>query len=340
MEVYVKHIAILDDYQQVALSSADWTQVAEAAEIDTFQRHFDDEQELVSAIDQYEIVVAMRERTPFPRSVLERLPRLELLVTTGPVNTVIDLEAASSLGIRVCATRGYLGPAMEHTWALILACAKQVPALDRGVKAGKWQTTMGIDLRGSRLGVIGLGRYGAEVANVATAFGMDVVAWSPNLTVDRCESVGVSLVTKRELLLTSDVVTVHLVLSERSRRTLGAADLALMKPTAYLINTSRGPLVDEPALVEALRRRTIAGAGLDVFDVEPLPADHPLLSLDNVVLTPHMGYVSPGSYAVYFGDAVEDILAHLNSQPIRELIASEGAGPESSSQWYSLRSDR
>lgn len=315
----VKRIAVLDDHQDVARSTADWSPLEGRATVETFRRHIDDEDELVALLSAFEIVVAMRERTPFPRSVLERLPRLELLVTTGPFNAAIDIDAAEERGVTVCGTRGRLPPTAELTWALVLACVKQLPACQEAMRGGDWQTVLGGDLAGRRLGIVGLGRYGTLVADVGRAFGMDVVAWSPNLTAARCEEVGVGLATKEELFATSDVVSVHLVLSERTRGVVGARELRAMKPSAFLVNTSRGPLVDERALVRALEEGRIAGAGLDVFDVEPLPVDHPLRRLENVVLTPHMGYVTRATYEVFYGDAVEDIVAYLDGRVVRPV---------------------
>jgi phosphoglycerate dehydrogenase-like enzyme len=251
----------------------------------------------------------MRERTPFPRSVLAQAPNLKLLVTTGMANASIDLDACRDLGIEVRGTTGLRSSTAELTWGLVLALARHICVEDRRVREGGWQRTVGLELAGARLGVVGLGKLGAEVARIGLAFGMDVVAWSQNLTLERAAEVGVRLVDKHELFSTSDVVTLHLKLSDRTHGIVGAPELALMQPTAYLVNTSRGPLVDEAALVDALRHYSIAGAGLDVFDVEPLPADHPLRSLPNTVVTPHIGYVTTATYEGWWRQVVENIRA-------------------------------
>ena len=305
-------VAILDDYQDVARSIADWG----GLDITVFHDHVADDDALVERLEPFDAVVAMRERTPFDAGRLARLPRLRLLVTTGLRNASIDLEAARAHGVTVCAT-GYSGASTsELTWGLILAVTRRIPAEDAAVRAGGWQHTIGPELSGRTLGVIGLGRQGTRAAEIGRAFGMDVVAWSRS----RREAEGVTPVSsKEELLERSDVVTVHVVLSDQTRGLIGAAELARMKPTAYLINTSRGPIVDEAALLEALRAGTIAGAGLDVYDTEPLPAGHPLRSAPNTVLTPHIGYVSTGTYEVFYRDAVEDIEAFIAGAPVRVL---------------------
>src|SRR4051794_9603187 len=261
----------------------------------------------------------MRERTPFPRALLERLPALKLLVTTGAANKSIDVAAANEHGITVCGTGAHLPGTAELTWALILAVARHIPQEDASVRAGGWQQTIGLDLAGGTLGVIGLGRLGERVARIGQAFGMDVVAWSQHLTDERAAEVGVRRVEKDELLASADVVTIHLQLSDRTRDLIGERELALMKPTAILVNTSRGPIVHEPALVHALRAGTIAGAGLDVFDVEPLPARSPLRELRRAVLTPLLGYVTEKTYATFYGDAVEDVAAFLAGAPVRVM---------------------
>jgi phosphoglycerate dehydrogenase-like enzyme len=315
----VLRIAVLDDYQNVAATYADWSLLPEPAEVVEFHDSVTDEGALVARLAPFDVVVAMRERTPFPRAVLERLPQLRLLVTTGARNASIDLEAAAEHGITVCGTGAHATGPVELTWALILAVTRHVPQEDAAVRAGAWQQTVGTDLAGATLGVVGLGRLGARVATIGQAFGMDVVAWSQNLTDERAREVGVRRVGKDELLATADVVTVHLVLSDRTRRLIGRGELARMKRTAYLVNTSRGPIVDEPALIDALRGGTIAGAGLDVFDQEPLPADHPLRELRRAVLTPHLGYVTEKTYDVFYREAVEDVVAFLAGEPVRLL---------------------
>jgi phosphoglycerate dehydrogenase-like enzyme len=312
---------VLDDYQGVAMDMADWGPVLGKVEVDVFREHLEDEDALVERLAGYEIVVLMRERTPFRRALLQRLPGLRLLVTTGMRNASVDTAAAAECGVLVCGTGGLSTGTVELTWALILDLARGVTAENAGLRAGgPWQRGVGMDLAGAHLGVLGLGRLGAQVARVGLAFGMEVAAWSANLTEQRAAEVGVRLAgSKAELLSGSDLVSVHLVLSERTRGILGAEELALMRPSAYLVNTSRGPLVDESALVEALRAGRIAGAGLDVFEVEPLPADHPFRSLPNVLATPHLGYVTQGGYRIFFRDIVEDIAGYLSGAPVRVL---------------------
>ncbi len=309
-------IAVLDDYQHAAEGMADWSSL-EGCTTTFFHEHIADPDALVEALQPFEIVAAMRERTAFPRSVLERLGNLRLLVTTGPFNAAIDIDAATELGITMSGTLGTPTPTPELTWALILALARQVPREDAAIRAGKWQVSVGTELAGRTLGLLGLGRQGMQVAPVGRAFGMDVVAWSPNLTTERAEAVGARLVTKDELFRHSDFVSVHLVLSERSRHLVGEVELRMMQPTAYLVNTSRGPLVDQAALVRALHEGWIAGAGLDVYDVEPIEPDNPLLGAPNTVLTPHLGYVADKNYRVFYGNIVEDIAAYLAGSPIR-----------------------
>jgi phosphoglycerate dehydrogenase-like enzyme len=284
-----------------------------------FADHVADEEDLVARLPPFDVVVAMRERTAFPRGVLERLPNLRLLVTTGARNVAIDVAAARELGITVCGTRGHAPGTAELTWGLVLAVARHIPQEDLSVRAGGWQQTVGTDLAGARLGVLGLGRLGERVARIGRAFEMDVVAWSRHLTDERAAEVGVRRVEKDELLATADVVTIHLQLSDRTRDLIGERELALMKPTAILVNTSRGPIVNEPALVHALREGTIAGAGLDVFDIEPLPKHSPLRELRRAVLTPHLGYVTGKTYATFHGDAVEDVAAFLAGAPVRVI---------------------
>jgi phosphoglycerate dehydrogenase-like enzyme len=307
--------AVLDDYQGVARQFADW----EGIELTVFQDHLSDEDAVAERLAPFEIVVAMRERTPFPRSLLERLPNLQLLVTTGARNASIDLKATKDRGVTVCGT-GYVSPhTAELTWGLILAVARHIPEEDANVRAGRWQTTIGADLAGRTLGVLGLGRLGRRVARVAQAFEMDVIAWSQNLTAERAAEAGAELVAKDDLFRRADILSVHVVLSDRSRGLVGARELALMKPTAYLVNTSRGPIVDEAALLEALHAGRIAGAGLDVFSTEPLPADHPLRTAPRTVVTPHIGYVTAGTYETFYRDAVEDIVRWRAGDPVRVI---------------------
>ncbi len=315
-------IAILDDYQRIARTLADWDRLPAGSELQVFHEHIADRERLAAALRPFDALVVMRERTPFPADLLERLPNLRLLVTTGMRNLAIDLDACRARGITVCGTAIGGTPAAELAWGLILALVKRIPAEDRALRAGVWQTGLSGTVAGRRLGVVGLGKLGAQVARVGLAFGMDVVAWSQNLTEERAREVGVRRVEKRELFATSDVVTLHLVLGDRSRGIVGAGDLAVMKPTACFVNTARAGLVDEAALIEALSQRRIAGAGLDVFSTEPLPPDHPLLRLDNTVLTPHLGYVTEENYAVFYREALEDVLAWAAGQPVRVLASA------------------
>jgi len=314
----VVRVAVLDDYQGVAESMADWSALEDAIEVAFFHDHVSDRDTLVKRLASFDIVVAMRERTAFPRALFERLPNLQLLVTTGPFNAVIDLVAAADHGVVVCGTGGTAAATAELTWGLILAATRHIPLEDAGVRDGRWQQTIGRELHGKTLGVLGLGRLGAQVARVGNAFGMDVVAWSHNLTDERCAEVsGVTRVEKDDLFGRADVLTVHLVLSERTRGLVGDPELRHMKSTALLVNTSRGPIVDEHALARALQEGVIAGAALDVFDEEPLPGDHPLRTAPNTVLTPHLGYVTEDTYRVFYRDAVDDIAAFLAGTPKR-----------------------
>lgn len=312
-------VAILDDYQHVALQMTNWSVLPTNVEVQVFSDHLTDQDALVERLKNFEIVMAMRERTPFPRSLLERLPALRLLTTTGMRNAAIDLQAAADCGVVVCGTGGVLSPTAELTWGLILALLRHIPREDQATRAGQWQVSMGLGLQGKVLGVIGLGNLGSQVATVGKAFQMSVLAWSQNLTAERAAQVGVTLVSKDELLAQSDIATIHLVLSQRTRGLLGARELSLMKPTSYLVNTSRGPIVDEQALVAALQKKTIAGAALDVFDEEPLPLDHPLRRLENTVITPHIGYVTTETYRIFFDQTVENIRAFLNGAPVRVI---------------------
>ena len=312
-------VAILDDYQRVALRMADWGTLSAGTEVTVFDDHLADPDAVAARLHGFDVVIAMRERTPFPRALLERLPRLKLLVTTGMRNASIDVQAAADRGIVVCGTAGLPYPTAELTWALILALARRVPAEDRATREGRWQVSVGVGLNGKTLGVLGLGTLGSRVARVGKAFEMNVIAWSQNLTAERAAEVGATLVGKDELLSRADVATIHLVLGTRTRGVIGARELGLMKPSAYLVNTSRGPIVDEAALVVALRDGKLAGAGLDVFDEEPLPLDHPFRHLPNIVITPHLGYVTEEGYRIFYAHALEDIQAHLRGQPVRVL---------------------
>jgi phosphoglycerate dehydrogenase-like enzyme len=310
-------VAILDDYQSVALSLADWKSLGPEVSVQAFHERLRGDDNLAKDISDFEIIVAMRERTRFPRSLLERLPKLKLLVTTGMLNVAIDVKAAAELGIVVSGTTLLTPPTAELTWGLIIALARHIPQEVQDMRAGGWQTTIGVGLDGKVLGILGLGKLGGEVARVGRAFHMEVIAWSQNLTAEHASSLGATRVEKDELFRRADYVTIHMVLSKRTRGLVTARELALMKPGAYLINTSRGPIVDERALIDALTNRKFAGAALDVYDEEPLPPDHPLRELDNVVLTPHLGYVTFENYRLCYGQAVENIRAFLVGQPIR-----------------------
>ncbi|MEW9555435.1 D-2-hydroxyacid dehydrogenase family protein [Nonomuraea sp. NPDC050783] len=308
--------AILDDYQSVGLGLADWSRVRATS----FSTHFTDIDELAAALADFDIIVIMRERTPFTAEVFERLPRLRLLVTTGMRNASVDLEAARAHGVVVCGTASSSIPPAEMTWALILGLARHLlPEATAMRSDGPWQSTIGMDLHGSTLGLLGLGKIGSQMARIGQAFGMDVIAWSQHLTKTRTDELGVRLATKDELFTESDVVSVHLVLSARTRGLVGKRELSLMRPGAYLVNTSRAAIVDQAALAAALREGLIAGAGLDVFETEPLPAGHELRTLPNVLATPHLGYVTAGNYHRYFREAVQDIDAFLDGTPIRVL---------------------
>ncbi|MEV4786125.1 D-2-hydroxyacid dehydrogenase family protein [Streptomyces tuirus] len=313
--------AVLDDFQQVATEAADWAVVADDVEVVSFGRHIEGEDDLAAALAGFDIVVTLRERVPFPGSLIARLPQLKLIVASGMRNSVIDYAAAEAHGVTVCGTASSSTPPVELTWALLLGLARGIVEESDAMRSGgPWQSTVGADLHGRRLGLLGLGKIGSRVARVGLAFGMRVSAWSQNLTRERADEVGVELAgSKEELLADSDFVSVHLALGDRTRGLLGRAELALLKPTAYLINTSRAAIVDQDALLDALHAGRIAGAGVDVFDVEPLPADHPMRTAPRLLATPHLGYVSRANYATYYGQAVEDIRAFLDGTPVRRL---------------------
>ncbi|RKT02701.1 phosphoglycerate dehydrogenase-like enzyme [Streptomyces sp. 3211.6] len=314
--------AVLDDFQGVATTLADWSPVtARGVEVVTYRDHLADEDELAARLAGYDILVTLRERVPFPASLLERLPRLKLLVASGMRNSVIDHAAAERAGVTVCGTASSSTPPVELTWALLLGLARGIVTENTALReGGPWQQTVGADLHGRRLGLLGLGKTGSRVARIGLAFGMEVTAWSQNLTKERADAEGVSLAPSKEALLAdSDFVSVHLALGERTRGLIGAAELALMRPTAYLVNTSRSAIVDQEALAQALRAGRLAGAGLDVFDTEPLPADDPLRTAPNLLATPHLGYVTRANYTTYYGEAVEDVLAFLDGAPVRVL---------------------
>jgi phosphoglycerate dehydrogenase-like enzyme len=312
-------IAVLDDYQSVASSMADWAGLLPDAHVTYFRDHVADAEVLAGMLEPFEIVVAMRERTPFPKALLAMLPRLRLLVTTGMRNVAIDVRAASDQGVVVAGTRSHQWATSELTWALILGLVRKVAEDDAHIRAGRWQQAVAGDLDGQTLGVVGFGRIGARVARIGQAFGMNVLAWSPHLNPDRVEGSGVQLVAKRELFAQSDVVTVHMVLGESTRGLVGEPELNAMRRSAYLVNTSRGPLIDQDALARALTEGWIAGAGVDVFEIEPLPTGHWLRSAPHTLLTPHVGYVTERSYRLFFGDVVDDIVAFAAGAPIRVL---------------------
>ena len=307
-------IAILDDYQNVALKMADWSALSGRAEITVFNDHLADPSALVERLLPFDIVCVMRERTPLPREVLQHLPRLKLVASTGSRNASIDMGAAKELGITVTATGYRSSPTIELTWALILASLRGVVHENNSIRNGGWQKSVGQDLSGKILGVVGLGNIGGQVARIGLAFGMKIIAWSQNMTPEIAEAAGAKLVSKDELFRQADVVTIHLILSGRTKGLVGAAELGLMKPSSRLINTSRGPIVDEPSLIKALRSHAIAGAAIDVFDEEPLPAEHPFRSMDNVLATPHIGYVSESLYRTFYGDSLANITAWLDRQ--------------------------
>jgi D-3-phosphoglycerate dehydrogenase len=310
--------AILDDYQNVALKLADWSRITQDVEIKVYNeavRRTD-----ADTIRDFEIVVMMRERTRFPRAVIEALPKLKLLITTGAYNASIDMKACQERGITVCGTTSHGNPTTGIAFGLMLELTRRIGWENARMKAGEsWQLTLGMDIEGKTLGLLGLGKLGARAAGVGKAFGMKVIAWSQNLTPERCKEVGVDYVGKDDLFKNADFLSIHVQLGERNRGLVTARELGLMKKTAYLVNTSRGPIVVESALLEALKNRQIAGAGLDVFDVEPLPTDHAFRKLDNVVLTPHLGYVSQQNYERYYPDIVESIRGFLDGKPVRVI---------------------
>ncbi|MGB6752033.1 MAG: D-2-hydroxyacid dehydrogenase family protein [Xanthobacteraceae bacterium] len=312
--------AILDDYQNIALSSADWSPVKGDVDIEAFTANLGGPDKVIAALQDFDIVVAMRERTGFPKQVIDALPNLKLLITTGMRNASIDTEAAKARGLTVCGTGAFGSPTSGIAIGLMLELTRHIGYENARLHAGAtWQTTIGPELEGLTLGVLGLGKLGQRTAAIAKAFGMKVIAWSQNLTPEKCAEAGVGYVAKDDLFRQSDLISIHVVLSQRSRGLVGAKEIGLMKPTAYLINTSRGPIIDEAAMLAALRDKKIAGAGLDAFDVEPLPLDHPLRKMDNVVITPHLGYVSTQNYKHYFSSVVEDIRGFLDGKPVRVM---------------------
>jgi phosphoglycerate dehydrogenase-like enzyme len=315
------NIAILDDYQNVALKMADWSPLDGRATITVFNDHVADADRVVQRLLPFDVVCVMRERTPLTRAIIERLPRLKLIASTASRNASIDVAAAAEHGVTVTHTGYDSSSTVELTWALILASARHVAAESASLRSGGWQRTIGDGLRGKTLGVLGLGNIGSEVARLGLAFGMKVIAWSQNLTSEKAETRGARLVSKEELFRQADVLTIHLVLSDRTRGLVGAPELAAMKSSARLVNTSRGPIVEEAALIEALPEGRIAGAAVDVFDVEPLPSNHPYRSLENVLATPHIGYVSRELYATFYRDTVQNITAWLDQQ-VRDRVTA------------------
>ena len=315
--------AILDDYLNLSLKLADWSKIEDRVDVTVFNQPFASQDSAVSALKDFEIILAMRERTPFPRAMFDQLPKLKLLITSGIRNNSIDMAAAKDKGVVVCGTQWPRDPTAPLTMGMILELTRNIGRENARMHAGEYlQKHVGIEIEGKTLGVIGLGKLGAKVAGLAKAFGMNVIAWSPNLTAERCKEVGVTYATKEELFATADIITIHVVLSDRSRGLVGAADLARMKPTSFIVNTARGPIIDEMALLETLKARKIAGAAVDVFSVEPLPVDHPFRKLDNLVLTPHLGYVTQETFIAHYTQMVEGIDGWFKGEPVRKAGVS------------------
>ena len=312
--------AILDDYMNLALRAADWSKINDRVEVEVFNQPFASMQAAANALKDFEIICAMRERSPFPRAMFEALPNLKLLITSGMRNAAIEMEAVKQRGIVLCGTQWGRDPTAPLAMGLILELTRNIGRENARMHAGEpLQKFVGIEIEGKTLGVVGLGKLGAKVSGLAKAFGMNVIAWSPNLTAERCKEVGVSYASKEELFASADIITIHVVLSERSRGLVGRDDLARMKPTSYLVNTARGPIVDEAALLQTLQQNKITGAAVDVFSVEPLPVDHPFRKLDNMVVTPHLGYVTEETFRAHYGQMVEGIDAWFNGEPVRRL---------------------
>ena len=312
--------AILDDYMNLTSRMADWSKVSDRVDLRVFIEPFASTEAAAATLQDFEIICAMRERTPFPRALFAALPNLKLLITSGMRNAAIDMEAAKDHQVVLCGTQFGRDPTAPLTMGLILELTRNIGRENARMHAGeRLQKFIGMEIEGKTLGVVGLGKLGAKVSGLAKAFGMNVIAWSPNLTPERCKEVGVNYASKEELFANADIVTIHVVLSQRSRGLVGADDLARMKPTSYLINTARGPIVDEAALLETLKARKIAGAGIDVFSVEPLPVDHPFRKLDNIVLTPHLGYTTEEGFRSHYGQMVEGIDAWFKGEPLRRL---------------------
>jgi len=308
-------LAILDDYQEISGEYADWSQISQQVQIKVFSDHISEENEIVKRLQDFSIICVMRERTPFPRTLIEKLPNLKLIVSSGMRNLGIDLQAAKDNDVIVCGTKSFGMPTAELTWGLILGLARQIPSEDQNIRLGGWQNTVGVGLEGKTLGIAGLGKLGSRVAEIGKVFGMKVIGWSQNLTQGRCNDLGVLLVGKDELMKNSDFLSIHLILSERTRGLFQRKDLLLMKPTAYIINTARGPIINEEALIEVLQNKIIGGAGIDVYGEEPLPHDHPLRGLKNTIVTPHLGYVEKVNYEFYHKGYVEAVSAFLNGEP-------------------------
>ncbi|WP_439358361.1 D-2-hydroxyacid dehydrogenase family protein [Bradyrhizobium sp. DASA03007] len=314
--------AILDDYFNLALDVADWPKLSDRIDVTVFSHPFASEQAAASALADFEIICAMRERTAFPKGLFDKLPKLKLLLTSGMRNASIDMDAAKARGVAIGGTQYSRDPTASLTMGLILELTRGIGRENARMHAGEpWQTFAGVEIEGLTLGIIGLGKLGSKMAGIAKAFGMNVIAWSPNLTPEKCKEVGVGYASKEELFAKADIVTIHVVLSERSRGLVGRADLARMKPTAFLVNTARGPIVDEQALLETLQQRRIAGAGLDVFSIEPLPVDHPFRKLDNLVLTPHLGYATADGLRIHYGQMVEAIDAFTKGSELPRKLA-------------------
>ena len=312
-------LAVLDDYQATAKDLGDWSQLPAGTEVEYFHDHVADEDQLVERLKDFDLVMGMRERTPFTRSILSRLPKLRLLITTGRRNASFDTEAATEMGIAVCGTSGAGEGPTELTWGLIISMLRHIHEEDTRARQGTWGTTVGVGLKGKTLGLLGLGHIGSLVAKVGAAFDMNIIAWSQNLTAERAKECDATLVDKETLFKEADIVSVHLVLSDRSRGLVGAPELALMKPTAYLVNISRGPIVDEKALIDVLQRKAIAGAALDTFDIEPLPLDHALFKTPNTLICPHLGYVTEEGYRAFYSGVIENVRAFTSGEPVRVI---------------------
>jgi phosphoglycerate dehydrogenase-like enzyme len=313
------HLALLDDYQDVALKMADWGRLTGRVQVDAIHEHIPDVEGLAKRLQDYDAVMMVRERTRFPRALFERLPKLKLLVTAAMWNVAIDLDAATAHGVQVCGTRDWSFATAELALGLMISLARHIPHEDRAMRAGKWQTRLGMGLHGKTLGLLGLGSLGGQMARFGNMLGMKVLAWSQNLTAEMAAKQQATLVTKDELMASADMVSIHLKLSDRTRGLIGQRELGLMKPSAYLINTSRGPIVDEAALFDALSAKTIAGAAIDVYGHEPLPADHPVRRLENAILLPHIGYVVEQNYRLIYQDTLEDVEAFLEGRILRPL---------------------